>query len=55
MHTDSTEDGITEGDVFFVPAKTMISITAAFVGDGNVDAFGALELYRAGVNSRCLE
>lgn len=55
MHTDSTEDDITEGDVFFVPAKTKISMTAAFVGDDNVNAFGSLELYRAGVNSRCLE
>lgn len=50
MHTESTAEDITEGDVFFVPAKTMISITAAYVG-----AFGALELFRAGVNSRFLE
>ncbi|XP_058087629.1 mannose-6-phosphate isomerase 2 isoform X2 [Magnolia sinica] len=43
---------ITDGDVFFIPAECEISITAAF---GDDFTSGTLQLYRAGVNSRCFK
>ncbi|KAK1325710.1 Mannose-6-phosphate isomerase 2 [Acorus calamus] len=46
------EDKITEGHVFFVPAETEIGVTAASGADSANDAPGALQLYRAGVNSK---
>eukprot|EP00262_Sarcandra_glabra_P006144 TRINITY_DN18259_c0_g1_i1.p1 TRINITY_DN18259_c0_g1~~TRINITY_DN18259_c0_g1_i1.p1 ORF type:complete len:431 (+),score=67.64 TRINITY_DN18259_c0_g1_i1:135-1427(+) len=53
LRTGSTgkEDIVKEGGVFFVPARTQIIMTAASEGDTTK----ALELYRAGVNSRCFE
>ncbi|KAK1280756.1 Mannose-6-phosphate isomerase 2 [Acorus gramineus] len=45
------EDKIMEGHIFFVPAETEIGVTAAS-GANSASALGALQLYRAGVNSR---
>ncbi|XP_077244621.1 mannose-6-phosphate isomerase 2-like [Tasmannia lanceolata] len=49
------EEKITEGDVFFVPAKTEISLTASSRDDNSSATAGALQLYRAGVNSKYFE
>ncbi|XP_068642784.1 mannose-6-phosphate isomerase 1-like [Aristolochia californica] len=45
MRTSTTEEMIAQGDVFFIPAGTEITIKAPFTG---------LLLYRAGVNSKFL-